>query len=91
MRDIATLADVNQGFIQTWFGLQHQLYLRVVQESFTAMFNPLVKQSADDVALNPFDADMQSAVRLLFWLEINGVDASSVKPQLSLLIYGFSQ
>ncbi len=55
------------------------------------MFNPLVKQSADDVALNPFDAVMQSAVRLLFWLEIRGVDASSVKPQLSLLIDGFSQ
>jgi AcrR family transcriptional regulator len=91
VRDIATLADVNQGFIHTWFGSQHQLYLRVVQETFASMFEPLVQQPADNVALNPFDTDVQFAVRLLFWLDIEGVDTSSVKPQLSLLMDGFSQ
>jgi len=91
VRDIAALADVNQGFIHTWFGSQHQLYLRVVQETFAAMFEPLVQRPADDVALNPFDAEVQFAVRLLFWLDIEGVDTSSVKPQLSMLMDGFSQ
>jgi hypothetical protein len=55
------------------------------------MFEPLVQQPADNVALNPFDTDVQFAVRLLFWLDIEGVDTSSVKPQLSLLMDGFSQ
>jgi len=91
VREIAALSDVNQGFIHTWFGSQHQLYLRVVQETFAAMFEPLTNRPADDVALNPFDADVQFAVRLLFWLDIEGVDTSSVKPQLSMLMDGFSQ
>jgi AcrR family transcriptional regulator len=91
VRDIAALADVNQGFIHTWFGSQHHLYLRVVQELFASMLEPMERQPSDAVALNPFDADVQFAVRLLFWLDLEGVDTSSVIPQLNLLMDGFSR
>jgi AcrR family transcriptional regulator len=91
VRDIAALADVNQGFIHTWFGSQHGLYLRVVQELFESMLEPMERQPSDAVALNPFDADVRFAVRLLFWLDLEGVDTSSVIPQLNLLMDGFSR
>lgn len=91
VRDIAALADVNQGFIHTWFGSQHQLYLRVVQELFASMLGPMEQKPADEVALNPLDPEVQFAVRLLFWLDLDGVDTSPVTPQLSQLMNGFSQ
>ena len=91
VRDIAALADVNQGFIHSWFGSQHHLYLRVVQELFASMLAPMEQQPSGAVALNPLDEHVQFAVRLLFWLDLEGVDTTSVKPQLQQLMDGFSR
>lgn len=90
VRDLATLADVNQGFIHSWFGSQNGLYLRVVQELFTEMLSHIEEQPADSIALNPLDPDVQLAIRLLFWLELEGVDIDPVKPQFEKLMNAFS-
>ena len=90
VRDLAGLADVNQGFIHTWFGSQNGLYLRVVQELFTAMLSQIEQQPAGSIALNPFDPDVQFSIRLLFWLELEGVDIEPVKPQFEKLMNAFS-
>lgn len=91
VRDIATLADVNQGFIHSWFGSQNDLYLRVVKELFASMRTSLEQQPPDTVALNPLDPDVQFAVRLLFWLDLEGVDVNEVKPELDALMHAFTQ
>jgi AcrR family transcriptional regulator len=91
VRDIATRADVNQGFIHSWFGSQNDLDLRVVKELFFSMRAVLEQQPTDSVALNPLDPNVQFAVRLLFWLDLEGVDVNEVKPELDALMYAFTQ
>lgn len=90
VRDLSALADVNQGFIHSWFGSQNGLYLRVVQELFTDMLSQIQQQPADSIALNPFDPDVEFAIRLLFWLDLEGVDIKPVKPQFEKLMNAFS-
>jgi AcrR family transcriptional regulator len=90
VRDIAALADVNQGFIHSWFGSQNDLYLRVAKELFASMLSTLEHQPIDSLALNPLDDDVRFAVRLLFWLDLEGVDVSDVRPQLNALMTAFS-
>lgn len=91
VRDIAALADVNQGFIHSWFGSQNILYLRVVKELFASMLEILEQQPANSIALNPLDPEVQFAVRLLFWLDLEGVDVGEVKPELDALMDAFTK
>lgn len=91
VREIAQLADVNQGFIHTWFGSQKGLYLRVAQELFQSMVDVIHSQPANAIALNPLDDEVRFAVRLLFWLDLEGVDTSPVKPQLDTLTSAFTK
>lgn len=91
VRDIATRADVNQGFIHSWFGSQNGLYLRVVKDLFASMRASLEQQPPGSVALNPLDPNVQFAVRLLFWLDLEGVDVNEVKPELDALMQAFTQ
>jgi AcrR family transcriptional regulator len=91
VRDIAIRADVNQGFIHSWFGSQNALYLRVVKELFASMRAVLEQQPTDSIALNPLDPNVQFAVRLLFWLDLEGVDVNEVKPELDALMQAFTQ
>lgn len=91
VRDIATRADVNQGFIHSWFGSQNGLYLRVVKELFASMRASLEQQPPDSVAINPLDPNVQFAVRLLFWLDLEGVDVNEVRPELDALMHAFTQ
>lgn len=90
VREISALADVNQGFIHSWFGSQNGLYLRVVQELFASMLAHIEQQPVDAAALNPTDPDVQFAIRLLFWLDLEGVDIAPVKPQFDKLMQAFS-
>jgi AcrR family transcriptional regulator len=91
VREISAVADVNQGFIHSWFGSQNGLYLRVVQELFASMLTHIEQQPADSVALNPFDPNVRFAIRLLFWLDLNDVDITPVRPQFDKLMEAFSQ
>lgn len=91
VREIAQLADVNQGFIHTWFGSQKGLYLRVAQELFQSMVSGIRSQPANAIAFNPLDDEVRFAVRLLFWLDLEGVDTSPVKPQLAMLTNAFTK
>jgi hypothetical protein len=51
----------------------------------------LEQQPTDSVALNPLDPNVQFAVRLLFWLDLEGVDVNEVKPELDALMQAFTQ
>jgi len=90
VRDIAARADVNQGFVHTWFGSRNGLYLRVVVECFSSMLARIQSQPAGAVALHPLDPEVRFAVRLLMWLELEGVDIDPVKPQLQRLMEAFA-
>ena len=90
VRDIAARADVNQGFVHTWFGSRNGLYLRVVIECFSSMLTRMQAQPAGTVALHPLDPEVRFAVRLLIWLELEGVVIDPVKPQLQQLMHAFA-
>ena len=64
VRAIAARADVNQGFVHTWFGSRNGLYLRVVMECFSAMLARMQAQPAEAIALDPLNLQAQS---LSFW------------------------
>ena len=75
VRDIAAVADVNHGFVHTWFGSKNDLLVSVTRQ--------LVEQAASRVgdaapgtqALDPFEPDIQLAVRLAVWLDLEGANA----------------
>ena len=54
------------------------------------MLSQIEQQPAGSIALNPFDPDVQFSIRLLFWLELEGVDIEPVKPQFEKLMNAFS-
>lgn len=72
VREIAAQADVNHGFVHTWFGGKTPL--------FVAMATELAKQVAEDaanspagvVAIGPMNPKSILLIRLLTWLTLEG-------------------
>jgi AcrR family transcriptional regulator len=85
VRDIAALADVNHGFVHTWFGSKNDLLLRVVRQLLEAMAQQAASAAPGTTALNPTEPDLQLAVRLLIWLNLEGVDTQQLFSSLVVL------
>jgi AcrR family transcriptional regulator len=85
VRDIAALADVNHGFVHTWFGSKNDLLLRVVRQILEAMAQQAASAAPGTTALNPTEPDVQLAVRLLIWLNLEGVDTQQLFSSLVVL------
>lgn len=78
VRDIAALADVNHGFVHTWFGSKNDLLIRVVTTLLTSMAEKTTSSAPGTTALNPTEPDAILAVRLLTWLNLEGVDTRDI-------------
>lgn len=92
VRDIATLADVNHGFVHTWFGSKNDLLLAVIKQLSDQFTEVIVNAPAGTIALDPFSPDVQLFNRLAVWLNLEGVDTRSVlqgQPIISTLTQRF--
>ena len=73
VREIAKLADVNAGFVHTWFGSKNDLIVAVVKQQISDLAESAVRAAPGTAALNFEDPKMISVVRLLLWLHLEGV------------------
>jgi AcrR family transcriptional regulator len=73
VREIAALADVNAGFVHTWFGSKNDLIVAVVKQQISELAESAVRAAPGTAALNFKDPKMISVVRLLLWLHLEGV------------------
>ena len=85
VRDIAALADVNHGFVHTWFGGKNELLLAVVRDQLLALAEAVPMAAPGTPAINFFDPDVVSLVRLVLWLDLEGVDTGALFSNMPIL------
>jgi len=85
VRDIALLADVNHGFVHTWFGGKNELFLAVVRNHLLALAEAVPLAAPGTPAINFFDPEVVSMVRLVLWLDLEGVDTSGMFSNMPIL------
>ena len=85
VRDIALLADVNHGFVHTWFGGKNELLLAVVRDQLLALAEAVPLAAPRTPAINFFDPEVVSLVRLVLWLDLEGVDTSGLFGNMPIL------
>ena len=85
VRDIALLADVNHGFVHTWFGGKNELLLAVVRDQLLALAEAVPLAAPGTPAINFFDPEVISLVRLVLWLDLEGVDTGGLFSNMPIL------
>ena len=85
VRDIALLADVNHGFVHTWFGGTNELFLAVVRDQLLALAEAVPLAAPGTPAINFFDPEVISLVRLVLWLDLEGVDTGGLFSNMPIL------
>jgi AcrR family transcriptional regulator len=85
VRDIALLADVNHGFVHTWFGGKNELFLAVVRDQLLALAEAVPLAAPGTPAINFFDPEVVSMVRLVLWLDLEGVDTGGLFGNMPIL------
>ena len=85
VRDIAELADVNHGFVHNWFGSKNDLLLAVVRTQFRELAEAVRTAEPGQPALNFIDPKVTSAVRLVLWLDLEGVDTRRLFDDMPIL------
>ena len=85
VRDIALLANVNHGFVHTWFGGKNELFLAVVRAQMLALAEAVPLAAPGTPAINFFDPDVVSMVRLVLWLDLEGVDTIGLFGNMPIL------
>jgi AcrR family transcriptional regulator len=78
VREIATLADVNAGFVHIWFGSKNDLLIAVVKQQLTEIAADAVRAAPGTAALNFEDPKLLSTIRLLLWLQLEGVEIQNL-------------
>jgi AcrR family transcriptional regulator len=78
VREIAELANVNHGFVHTWFGSKNDLLLAVLREKFAAIAAGVQQAPPGTPAINFFDPDVRLVVRLAMWLDLEGVKTTGL-------------
>ena len=90
VRDIARVADMNQGLIHTWFGSQHLLYLAAIEQLVDEKLTEVISRPVPDSTENLFTPEVRFAIRLAIWLDLEAIDVSPVFARVSLLLAAFS-
>ena len=85
VRDIALLADVNHGFVHTWFGGKNELLLAVVRSQLLALAEAVPLAAPGTPAINFFDPEVVFTVRLVLWLDLEGVDTGGLFSNMPIL------
>ena len=73
VREIATLADVNAGFVHTWFGSKNDLLVAVVKKEIAEIAELALQAKPGTAALSFEDPKLICVIRLLLWLHLEGV------------------
>lgn len=73
VREIATLADVNAGFVHTWFGSKNDLLIAVVKQQIAEIAEMALQAKPGTAALSFEDPKLICVIRLLLWLHLEGV------------------
>jgi AcrR family transcriptional regulator len=74
VRDIALRADVNHGFVHTWFGSKEDLFIAALKQVLTTISENLAAMTGAQLSAVPFDPHTQLAIKLTTWLKLEGVD-----------------
>ena len=85
VRDIAELADVNHGFIHNWFGSKNGLLLAVVRQQFLEIAEAVKTAAPGSPAINFLDPTVAAAVRLVLWLDLEGVNTAGLFEDMPIL------
>ena len=85
VRDIAERADVNHGFVHTWFGSKNDLLLAVVRQELRKFAEEVSSAEAGQPALFFFDPRIISTIRLILWLDLEGVDTRDLFDNMPIL------
>ena len=72
VRDIAARADVNHGFVHTWFGGKNALLHRVATQMLAKVAGTVRNAPSGALAARPFDPDVQLVIRVVMWLALEG-------------------
>lgn len=91
VREIGLLADVNHGFVHTWFGGKNELLRAVAihQVSEIAKNVPQVAAETPALVMTP---EIVAVVRLIMWLDLEGFDVgvkSIITPVIDVMTARF--
>jgi AcrR family transcriptional regulator len=85
VRDIAVVADVNHGFVHTWFGSKNDLLVAATRQLVEQGASGVADVPAGQQAINPFDPDIQLAVRLAIWLDLEGTNSRNLLKEMPII------
>jgi AcrR family transcriptional regulator len=85
VRDIAAAADVNHGFVHTWFGSKNDLLVAATRQLVEKAAAQIADVPPGQQALNPFEPDVQLAIRLAIWLDLEGANARDLMKGMPII------
>ena len=91
VREIGQLADVNHGFVHTWFGGKNELLRAVAMQQVLEIATnvPEVQAGTPALVLTP---EITAVIRLIMWLDLEGFDVgvkSIVTPIIEVMTARF--
>jgi AcrR family transcriptional regulator len=85
VRDIALVADVNHGFVHTWFGSKNDLLVAATQQLVEQGASRISEAAPGHLAIDPSDPDIQLAVRLAIWLYLEGTNSRNLLKEMPII------
>lgn len=85
VREIAERADVNHGFVHTWFGSKNDLLLAVVRKLMHEFGERARDAAPGTLAIDAMDPSAVLLVRLIMWLDLEGVDVKDALNDLPVI------
>jgi AcrR family transcriptional regulator len=85
VRDIALVADVNHGFVHTWFGSKNDLLVAATQQLVEQGASRISEAAPGQLAIDPSDPDIQLAVRLAIWLDLEGTNSRNLLKEMPII------
>lgn len=85
VRDIAAVADVNHGFVHTWFGSKNDLLIAATRQLVEQGASRVADAAPGQQAINPLEPDIQLAVRLAIWLDLEGINSRNLLKEMPII------
>ncbi len=85
VREIATVADVNHGFVHTWFGSKNDLLIAATRQLVEQAAAKVADVAPGQQAIDPMNPDIQLAIRLAIWLDLEGANPRNVLHEMPII------
>ena len=85
VRDIAAVADVNHGFVHTWFGSKNDLLIAATRQLVEQAAAKVADIAPGQQAIDPLNPDIQLAIRLAIWLDLEGANPRDVLYEMPII------